>query len=700
MSRFHRVLKSWMLFALLIVLVSVSAVSHAAQGLPFKLPKSFIELPPLKIDRAQQQWLEKRGPLRVGITLGGYAPIDTVTDRNRYQGISADYLSLVRDKLGATVEVLGFSKRDQAVAALLSGKIDILASANGYERGIEGMIFSTEYMADHSVIVGRADDTAAGKEWDGKRVGFLEGEVDEKVADAFYPQSEVILTPTLHSALEALSEGDLDALVGNEVIIRAFKTARPYTGLRIVGDSALPVSGFTFAIRRDDPQLLALIDRALSSVDDTVARLILSRWTTGLGGGLGQQHIKLLPEEQAWIKQNPVVIVASQQYPPYVFKGAGKGWDGLNVDILERISRMTGLQFVHQESFSTVQTLEMLKSGKAQMNTTLSKNAERQTFLNFTYSYGGAPWVFVVGNNDVRLSSLAHLSGQVLALPAKHALEPLIRRDYPEINLRMVDNYIQARHLVERGDAIATIQNETQAYLHLAKRLKVGRSVDGQWSSDNFSVSTQSPELLDILNKGLEALPVAEMQALRIKWLHKVGKETADSAGFSAPWVYAMMAVTIALGVMLVVWNRRLAKRLRLEQWVESNLRKHHEFQQRCFDAIPCPVFVKGLEAQMITCNRTYEEYFSTRLELISGRVMTEADFFPADVAEQFHTEIMSVLRNRKPFYQKRSEAFKTLNTEVYCWIVPFYSDCGQLEGVVGGWFDLSAQKKWGRRKE
>ena len=696
MSRFHRVLKSGMLFALLIGLVSVSGVSHAAQGLPFKLPKSFIELPPLKIDREQQQWLVKRGPLRVGITLGGYVPMDTVTDRNRYQGISADYLSLVRDKLGARFEILGFSKRDQAVAALLAGKIDILASAHGYERGVEGMIFSKEYMADRSVIVGRGDNCAADSEWGGKKIGFLEGEVDEKVADAFYPHSEIVLTPTLHSALEALSEGDIDALVGNELIIKAFKPATSFKDMRILGDSALPVSGFTFATRRDDPQLLALIDRALSSVDDGVARLILSRWTTGLGDGIGQQHIKLLPREHAWIKKNPVVIVASQQYPPYVFKTAGKGWDGLNVDILARISRMTGLQFLHQESFSTVQTLEMLKSGKAQMNTTLAKNTERRAFLNFTYSYGGAPWVFVVNVNDFRLSSLAHLSGQVLALPAKHALEAMIRRDYPEITLHMVENYTQARLLVERGDAIATIQNETQAYLHPTKRLKVGRSVDGRWSSDNFSVSTESPELLDILNKGLEALPVAEMQALRIKWLHEVGKQPAESVGFTAAWAYAIMAVAIALGGMLVVWNRRFAKRLRLELRVESSLRKHLGFQQRCFDAIPFPVFVKGLEAQMITCNRPYEEYFSTRLELICGKVMTETELFSASVAEQFHTEIMSVLRNRKPFYQKRNEAFKTVNAEVYCWIVPFYSECGHLEGVVGGWFDLSLQKKWG----
>ncbi|MFP3541323.1 transporter substrate-binding domain-containing protein, partial [Pseudomonas sp. SIMBA_044] len=87
------------------------------------------------LDQQQRRWLQERGRLRVGISIGDYAPMDIANERNRYQGISADYLSLVRDKLGVDVEVLGFSKRDQAVAALLSGKVDILASANDYERG-------------------------------------------------------------------------------------------------------------------------------------------------------------------------------------------------------------------------------------------------------------------------------------------------------------------------------------------------------------------------------------------------------------------------------------------------------------------------------------------------------------------------------------------------------------------------------------
>ncbi|MEF9672667.1 transporter substrate-binding domain-containing protein [Pseudomonas sp. PCH446] len=74
--------------------------------------------------------------LRVGISVADYEPVDITNDRNRYQGISADYVGLIRDRLGVQVQVLGFGERDQAVEALRSGQIDILTSANGYERGV------------------------------------------------------------------------------------------------------------------------------------------------------------------------------------------------------------------------------------------------------------------------------------------------------------------------------------------------------------------------------------------------------------------------------------------------------------------------------------------------------------------------------------------------------------------------------------
>ncbi len=84
------------------------------------------------------------------------------------------------------------------------------------------------------------------------------------------------------------------------------------------------------------------------------------------------------------------MVVASQQYPPHVFKDKEGQWTGLNIDLLNRISRMTGLHFVQKESQTTAQTLELLESGQAQMNTTLTASDDRRLFLNFSHAFGGA----------------------------------------------------------------------------------------------------------------------------------------------------------------------------------------------------------------------------------------------------------------------------------------------------------------------
>ena len=696
MSRSCRELKEWFLSVLFITLASLGAVAHAAQALPLHLPQSFISPKSLTFSRDQQQWLEQRGPLRVGVYAGDYAPLDITGERNRYQGISADYLGLIRDTLGVTVSVSGFSKREQAVAALLSGKIDLLTSASGYERGLEGLIFSADYMADRSVVVGRGSDESGTDNRDLKKIGFLQGQVDSLVAHAFYPKSQIILMPDINSALEALAEGEVDAFIGNEVVVRSFKTLRPNSGLRILGESNLPASGFAFATRREDVQLLSLIDGVLSSLDTGLTQVIHARWTTGLGGGIGQKQIKLSSRERDWIKQNPVVTVASQQYPLYTFKTGDERWVGLSQDILSRISRMTGLAFMHRESFSTAQTLELLQSGQAHMNTTLTESVERKAFLNFTYSFGGAPWVFVVRINDSRLGSLSQLAGQVLVLPARHALVPMIREEHPQIKLKLVENYAQARHLVERGDAVATIQNETQAYLYPPGRLKVGRSVEGRWSADNFAVSVRHPELRDILNKGLEALPMAEVRALRVKWLGGVGIApvivTHDGA---SPWVVWLSAAGITSGVICAFWYWHLIKQLRIIRLAFHRVQERQASQQRYFDAVPNPIVIRGLKGEIIACNRAYGECFATRDELMSGQRITEVDMFSAEVGEHFHTEVMQVLESRKPLYEKRRITFKKHSVDIYRWIVPVYSDSGQLEGAVGGWFDISGHKAW-----
>ncbi|WP_428985019.1 transporter substrate-binding domain-containing protein [Pseudomonas wadenswilerensis] len=668
---------------------------QAAQSLSFTLAPPFTELEPLALSRAQQQWLGPSRVLRVGISFADYEPVDITIDRNRYQGISADYLSLVSERLGVKTQVLAFAKREEAIEALRHGDIDVLTSANGFERSVAGLAFSDDYIPDRSMVVVRGGAPVPPPSLAGMKVVLLDGYADTRVMHRVYPDSQVLLAPNLSSALEALNQGEVDVFIGNEIIIRAFNALRPYLGLQVVGPSALPPIGFAFAVRAEDRLLQDMFNDALASLDESVRREILGRWTSGLGSDVAHHRVELTLAEREWIASHPAVTVVGSQYPPYLFRNRQGAWVGLNSDVLATVAQMTGLKFVYAPSESIAQSLEMLRSGQADMSTTLSETPERREFLDFTHSIGGQSWVFIVRQAQLGLASLDELAGQTLALPAQHALEGTIRQDHPGVRLLLVDSLEQAREKVRSGEALATIDSEIGAYSVIGNDpvLKVGRGVEGKWAPDRFSVRRSAPELESILNKSLEAFPVAELRAVRMKWLGALAPP-APAWQRIAPWIYWTVAAAVLFGLVSLVWSSRLRVQIRQRQRAEQALNDQLAFKRALLDGIPNPIYVRDLEGRLITCNKSYEQAFSLRLEDVKGRRLTDIEVIPEALARQLHADYLSLLEDPKPVFVDRRIEFQGQRTDAYQWTVPFYSADGQLQGLLGGWIDITERKQ------
>ncbi|MDR9755120.1 transporter substrate-binding domain-containing protein [Pseudomonas sp. SZMC_28357] len=405
-------------------------------------------------------------------------------------------------------------------------------------------------------------------------------------------------------------------------------------------------------------------------------------------------RLALSAEERQWIEQHPQVTVAAVQFPLYVFKDEQGQWSGLNTDILKRISRMTGLQFVYEESFSTAQLLEALESGSAHLSTTLAVNDERKAFLNFSHAYGGSGWVFVERQNQPPVQSLAHLEGKVLVLPARHALEELVRRDYPRIRLRSVQTSAEARALVESGEAWATIENETGAHLYPAGQLAVGRVVEGKWEPDHLALRKDLPQLLGILNKALATFSAEEMRALRRQWLDGVAPRPAPSTWQQlTEWGCWGVFGAGVFGWLSLLWNRRLKAQIEQRLTAEAELRDQLAFQKALMDAMPDPIFIRDLQGRLIMCNRSYEEQLVTRFEQVQGTSLLDTQLLPRATAEQLHRELMEQIRTRRSRFGDRRLGFLGGVREVYQWSVPFYGADGQLRGLLGGWIDAQRRR-------
>ena len=407
------------------------------------------------------------------------------------------------------------------------------------------------------------------------------------------------------------------------------------------------------------------------------------------GAGVGA-IIELDAQELRWVAEHPQVIVSSVQYPLYLFKDEHGQWSGLNNDLLNRISAMTGLQFVHEESFSTDQLLGRLESAEADMSTTLAMNDERKVFLDFSHAFGGAGWVFVGRADAPVVHSLAQLAKRVLVLPARHALEGTIRRDYPAIELRTVKTYAEARALVESGEAFATIENEIGAQLYPLGQLKVGRAVEGKWEADHLAVRKGQSPLLSILNKALEAFPAADLRAIRLKWLSGIAPVESPSRWRQLThWFCWGMFIVSLFGLLSLLWNRRLAALIKQRADAEKGLGDQLAFQHALIDAMPDPMFVRDLQGRLIMCNKSYEESLCTRFDQVQGRRLVELDVLPAETAALLHAEFMAQMETRKPRFSERQLLFNNGVRDIYQWTVPLYSVDGQLRGLLGGWTDI-----------
>jgi PAS domain S-box-containing protein len=392
--------------------------------------------------------------------------------------------------------------------------------------------------------------------------------------------------------------------------------------------------------------------------------------------------------------RQPQGNVASVQYALYLFQDEHGSWSGLNNDVLKRISAMTGLQFVHQESFSTDHMLERLESGAADISTTLAMSEERKAFLDYSHAFGGAGWVFVGRADAPRLESFEQLGKRVLVLPARHALEDMIRRDFPLIEIRSVKTYAEARALVESGEAYATIENEIGAQLYPLGLLKVGGLVEGKWEADNLAVRKGMPVLLSILNKALEAFPAAELRAIRLKWLEGIAPAPVPSVWQQVlEWGCWGMGGLGVFGLLSLIWSRRLTAVIKLRRAAEKDLGDQLAFQHALIDSMPDPVFVRDLQGRLIMCNRSYEEALSIRLDQVLGRLLIEVDALPEATALMLHDEFMVQLRTRKSRFSKRRLQFKSGPREVYQWTVPFYGADGKLRGLLGGWTDITQRR-------
>jgi two-component system sensor histidine kinase EvgS len=218
----------------------------------------------VQLDSSQRQWINNKRELILGTSAPDYPPFDLTQSGNDYEGFTADYAGILGKATGLPVKVQRYASREDAIEALESGAVDMLGSANGFEARNANIVLSAPYAADQPVLVTREGETRSLTDGlAGLRLSMVYHYLPMEEVKALYPKAIITSYPSYQNAINAVAFDQADVFLGDTISTHYLINKGYLNNIRMANFGKHEVHGFSFAVHRNNPDLLGIINAIL-----------------------------------------------------------------------------------------------------------------------------------------------------------------------------------------------------------------------------------------------------------------------------------------------------------------------------------------------------------------------------------------------------------------------------------------------------
>ena len=207
-------------------------------------------------------------------TNAAFPPYEMTTDSGELEGIDIDVAAAVAKKLGLELQVDDMDF-DAALLAAQNGKSDmVMAGVTVTDERLKVMDFSDTYAEGiQSIIVPEDSDIASADDLAGKIIGTQRGTTGYIYCTDDFGEDSVVAYDDGLTAVQALNNGQVDAVVVDNAPAKEFVAANP--GLKIL-DAAYAQEDYAIGVAKGNTELLNAINGALEELqaDGTLQSIV------------------------------------------------------------------------------------------------------------------------------------------------------------------------------------------------------------------------------------------------------------------------------------------------------------------------------------------------------------------------------------------------------------------------------------------
>ncbi len=232
----------------------------------------------LRLTKEERDWLTEHPVIRLGYDID-YPPVEYIGEDGQYQGMSAEYMTLIAQVLGATIEPAAPQSWQKTIDAAKSGRLDILSAVARTPQRDEYLRFTEPYLSFPMVIVTDQDVSYISnmQEIANKKIAVVAGYASHDILKNRHSEMKLILTKDIPSGLKAVQKGEAYAFIGNLASVSNVMGREGITGLKMTGETPYRLD-IAIGIHKNQPILAALIQKALDAIPEERRAKIFNRW--------------------------------------------------------------------------------------------------------------------------------------------------------------------------------------------------------------------------------------------------------------------------------------------------------------------------------------------------------------------------------------------------------------------------------------
>lgn len=231
-----------------------------------------------ELTKDEKQFLKQHPVIRLASDFA-WPPFESISDKGIYSGIAADYLALLEDRLGVQFVISPRKPWPEILDMLRRKELDLLSCAMETESRAQYATFTAPYISHPMVIVTRDDmgyvDGLEGLK--GKSIAVEQGYASFDLLTNEHPELNVKPFNDSLSAMLAVSRGEVFAYIGNIATLSHVVRQNGITNIKISGQIPYQFQ-LALGVRKDWPQLVPILQKALDSISLEDKNRILQKW--------------------------------------------------------------------------------------------------------------------------------------------------------------------------------------------------------------------------------------------------------------------------------------------------------------------------------------------------------------------------------------------------------------------------------------